>query len=130
MTPRSSSGFGLIELMVALGVLSVGVIALAAVFPLGLNRVGDAGQQTRASELATQAAEQLLATPYPDEDLDPGPHVDPANPHAGIYHVKWSVEDDQPITSCKRVTITVHHPSATSTPRVRLVVVIARAGAS
>lgn len=132
--PRSresgrGAGFGLIELLVALAVLSIGIISLAVVVPLGLNRVGDAGQHTRASELASQCAEQLLATPYQDEDLDPGPHVDPESPQAGVYHVKWSVENDQPIAACKRVTITVHRPSASAPPSARLMIVVARAGA-
>ena len=33
----------------------------------------------------------------------------------------WNVEDNAPVSGCKRITITVRWPLATSTTRVRLV---------
>ncbi|HUK62198.1 MAG TPA: prepilin-type N-terminal cleavage/methylation domain-containing protein, partial [Dongiaceae bacterium] len=108
MTRARERGFGLIELLMALVVLSIGVLALSAAIPLGLNRIGASHEHTEASELASECAEQLLDTPYFDDDLEAGDHTDPGNPHLNNYYVLWTVEDDQPMVDCKRVTITIH----------------------
>ena len=114
-------GFTLVEVMVALVVFAVGALSMVALFPLGTRSVADAGQQTRASELATTTMERLLVTPYFDPDLDPGAHTATGSPLDDIYHVTWNVEDNAPVSGCKRITITVRWPLATSTTRVRLV---------
>jgi prepilin-type N-terminal cleavage/methylation domain-containing protein len=130
MNASRERGFGLIELLMALVVLSVGVLALSAAIPLGLNRIGASHDHTEASELASECAEQLLATPYFDDDLEAGDHTDPANPHSGVYHVLWTVEDNQPMADCKRITITVHQPNPESPIRARVTVVVGRAGSA
>lgn len=131
--PRASrrpaaAGFTLIELTVAMVVFAVGALALAALIPLGSNRQGQGGQFTRASSLAARACETLLTTPYDDPDLDPGAHDDPANPYLGRYHVHWSVEADQPIAACKRITVTVTRPASNSPALLRVVIVSPQSG--
>lgn len=131
--PRASrrpavAGFTLIELSVAMVVFAVAALALAALIPLGSNRQGEAGQFTRGSSLAARACETLLTTPYDDPDLDPGAHDDPANPYLGRYHVHWSVEADQPIAACKRITVTVTSPASNSPALVRIVIVSPQSG--
>jgi type IV pilus assembly protein PilV len=118
---RRDRGFTLVEVMVALVVFAVGALSMVALFPLGSRSVADAGQQTRASELATTTMERLLVTPYLDPTLDAGAHTATGSPFSNIYHVTWDVEDNQPVAGCKRITITVRWPLATSTTRVRLV---------
>ncbi len=116
-------GFTLIEAMVALVVFSIGVLGLAALAPVGSRAVTNAGRQTRASELCSNAAERLLALPYDDADLTAGAHNDPANPYPGRYWVSWNVEDDQPLANSKRITVTVRWPTSTATTLQRLVIV-------
>ena len=125
---RSNAGFSLVEVLIALIVFAIGVLGLALVIPTGTNRVGKAGQQTRASQIAAMRAEQLLTTPYSDSDLDAGTHTDSSNPIDGYYYVEWSVTDDQPITACKRITVTVRRVSITSPIEAQVVIVAPQSG--
>lgn len=110
---RRSRGFSLIEVLIALVVFSIGVLSLALTVPIASRKIGRAGQQTRASALAAQQAEQLLMTAYGDDDLIAGTHYAPANPIDGRYYVKWAVVDSVPVIGCKRVTVTVSRWSTT-----------------
>jgi hypothetical protein len=94
--------------------------------PSGMKKGNSAGRQSRASQLAAVRAEQLLDDSYTDDDLSGGLHDDPSNPYVGQYYVSWNVEADQPITSCKRVTIMVRCPSSTSAVTAQLVVLVAQ----
>ncbi len=109
------------EILVALIVIAIGVFSLTALIPAGTRTNSKAGQQTRGSELASVTMERLLSTPYNDPDLDPGTHTDPNNPYPGNYYVSWTVDADQPITKCKRITVETHWPNATASNQVRLV---------
>lgn len=123
-----AAGFSLVELMIALVVFGIGVLSLAAVIPLGVKRSNTASQQTRASELAATCAEQVLETPYLDADMTSGAHDDVNNPYPGGYYVRWTVEDGQPRTDCKRITVTVYRRTFSSLPMSTLVVVSPEAG--
>jgi hypothetical protein len=104
------------------------MLALALCVPLASKRIMKAGSQTRSSSIASEAAEELLTVPYGNGDLTAGTHNDPANPHDGMYYVRWVVEDNQPITNCKRVTVTVARRAVTAPPEVRIVVVTPASG--
>lgn len=123
--PNASSdrGFSLVELMIALMVFAIGILTLAAVIPMGIRKTTAASQQTTSSELATLKAEEVLITPYSDADLLAGIHDDPSSPRQGKYYLRWTVEDDQPVTNCKRVTVSVHLNAVTAAPTARVVVV-------
>lgn len=122
-------GFTLVEVMVALVVFAIGALSLAALMPVGTRKVTLAGNQTAASAAAAEAAERLLATPYDDPSLDAGAHTDDDNnPYPCSVYVGWNVELDQPITDCKRVTLTGNWPAATSANQVKLVIVVPRSG--
>lgn len=105
------AGVTLIEVVVAVVVITVGVLALGAAIPTGIHKVTDSESETRGSGLASERSEKLLITPYDHEDLDAGAHTDDTNPHDGLYNVAWNVEVDQPVTDCKRVTVTVSRAS-------------------
>jgi len=125
---RRQAGFTLIETLIAIVVFAVGVLALVSLMPIGTKKISNSAMLTRGSELAATVAEKLLVTPYFDPDLDAGNHNDPDNPHDGRFFVSWSVEEDQPIAACKRVTVVVRWPVAGSPLSTRLVVVTPRAG--
>lgn len=124
----AESGISLIEVMVAVVVITVGILALGAAIPTGIHKVTDSESDTRASAFGSERCEQLLITPYDHEDLAAGPHEDDQNPHNGLYDVLWSVEDNQPVTDCKRVTVTVERASS-SKVLARLVIVVPKSGA-
>jgi prepilin-type N-terminal cleavage/methylation domain-containing protein len=125
---RPQAGFTLIEVMFAIVIFGIGVMALMACVPMASKKVMSAGAQTRASALATEAAEELLTVPYGHSSLTAGTHDDPANPHDNLYYTRWVVENNQPIASCKRITVTVARGAASNVPVVRLVVVTPQSG--
>ncbi len=120
---RRARGFSLIEVMIALVVFSIGVLSLALCVPLATRKVGRAGQQTRASALAAQQAEQLLMTAYGDDELIAGTHYSPNNPIDGRYYVRWAVVDSVPVIGCKRVTVTVSRWSSTNASEAGVTIV-------
>jgi prepilin-type N-terminal cleavage/methylation domain-containing protein len=124
----SRDGFTLIEVMIAMVIFGIGAMSLLACVPLASKKVMKAGAQTRASSIAAQAAEELLTVPYGHSSITPGAHNDPANPRDGIYYTRWVVESDQPIQSCKRITVTVARGDVTAFPVVRLVIVAPQTG--
>lgn len=125
---KDERGFTLMEALVALIIFAIGVLTLALCIPLATNRIGKAGAQTRGATLVTQAAEQLLTDSYGDSDLTAGTHDDPANPHDGIYYVRWVVEDSRPIAKCKRITVSVARHAAGNKPEAKVVIVSPESG--
>ncbi|MFM7231428.1 MAG: prepilin-type N-terminal cleavage/methylation domain-containing protein [bacterium] len=125
---RPAAGFTLIEVLIALTVFATGMLAMALTIPMATDRVMAAGTQTRASSIASETAEELLTEPYGSGTLSDGTHDDPANPHDGLYHVRWVVEEDEPTDDCKRITVTVARRSPSAPPEARLVIVTARSG--
>ena len=127
-TRHNEAGFTLIEIMFAIVVFGIGVMALMACVPMASKRIMSSGAQTRASSLAAEAAEHLLTVPYGNSLITTGTHDDAANPHDGLYYTRWVVEDDTPITSCKRITVTVARGAASNAPQARVVIVSPRSG--
>lgn len=125
---RLQAGFTLIEILFAIVVFGMGVMALMACVPMASKRVMKSGAQTRASSIASEMAEQLLTVPYGNSSITAGTHNDPANPRDGLYYTKWTVEDDVPITSCKRITITVARNAVSNPSVARIVVVTPKSG--
>jgi hypothetical protein len=114
--------------MIALAIFAIGIMALGALMPMGSKKISTSAGRTRASELTATCAEKLLATPYADPDLTAGTHQDPGNPYPGGFYVTWTVEDDAPISQCKRVTVVTRWPLPASPLSARLVVVTPQAG--
>jgi prepilin-type N-terminal cleavage/methylation domain-containing protein len=112
---RISKGLTLVEVMIALALFSVGILAVAAMQNVGM------AAMTRAhsgSDRARQAAEQieaLLSMDYDDPALadgDDGYH--PENPDHGPQllsgakaSIEWEVDDDFPFPGTKRISVTV-----------------------
>jgi len=125
---RLQAGFTLIEIMFAMVIFAIGVMALMACIPMASKRVMKSGAQTRAASIASETAENLLTVPYGNGIISSGTHNDPANPHDGLYYTRWVVEDNQPIASCKRITVSVARYAPTSLPVARVVIVTPRLG--
>jgi prepilin-type N-terminal cleavage/methylation domain-containing protein len=124
---RGERGFTLVEIFIAISVFAVGVLVLALVIPLGIKRSNRASQQSRASQLVTIRAEALLDAAYTEDDVTAGTHTDTANPYFNQYYMEWIVEDDQPITACKRITVQARRPTSTGAIEAKVVILKAQA---
>jgi Tfp pilus assembly protein PilV len=64
------AGFGLIELLIAMIILNVGLLAIVASFQAGIVSLGRASRVTTAAVLADQQMELYRAIPYTNIRLD------------------------------------------------------------
>lgn len=102
---QADRGFTLLEVIVAISILTVGILAVASMQSSAIWGNAFASRQTEGSTIALDRTEKLMALPYEDADLAAGSHTDPSPPSG--YSVTWSVTDDSPLSNAKRVTVTV-----------------------
>jgi prepilin-type N-terminal cleavage/methylation domain-containing protein len=70
----SERGMTMIEMMIALIVLSIGLLGIAAIFPAGRRFSNRDRLMTTASDLALQKMEQIRTYSYSDPNLTVGMH--------------------------------------------------------
>ena len=75
--PKSRNGFSLIEVMIAIVILTVGLLSLAQMMVVATNANAVAGRLTASSALAKQQLELLKAAPF---------YTNPANPSVGAMN--------------------------------------------
>jgi prepilin-type N-terminal cleavage/methylation domain-containing protein len=103
----NQSGFTIVELMAALLLFSIGLVALARVLPQGME-VRDRGRRmTVAMQLAREQIETLRSLPFTDPDLADGQHVDNEVLRNGTYRRRWTVQDDTPLPNMMRIEVRV-----------------------
>jgi prepilin-type N-terminal cleavage/methylation domain-containing protein len=111
-TLRAQQGFTLIEVMVAMVVLSLALFELGRLQIVSLQTTSNANRLARATTIAQDRAEQLLALAYDAPLLNDGTSVgqvtsysDPNPPTS--YTVTWDVDSDVPVTDTKTVNVRV-----------------------
>lgn len=68
--PTATSGFSLVEVLVATGLLVTAIASLAQLFALAARANLDAGHMTWTTVLAAQKIEELRAEPFPERLVD------------------------------------------------------------
>jgi len=106
-------GFTLLEVLIAISILTVGLLGVAQMQIMGIKGNYFSGNTTAALTLAEEKMEDLLGKSYTDAELTNGNHPDANNPidetgqAGGIYSRMWIVTDNTPITDTKEVTVSV-----------------------
>ncbi len=98
----ADSGFTLIEVLMALAIFSIGLLAMGALQSAALMQTGDIGRKTEALSVLEDQAERLkelrfyidVSSQTFSADLAAG---NPVNRLNGRYTVHWDVVDDSPI---------------------------------
>ena len=108
----TDKGFTLSEVLVAIVVLSLGLLGLERMHIAAIQVNTIASRLTQGTTLAQDRAERLMALPYSDPMLaditGPGiftSYTDP-NPPQG-YTIRWEVDTDVPSTGIKTINIFV-----------------------
>jgi len=114
---KKDEGFTLIEVLIAISIFAVGLLAVAAMQLSAIRVNSTAGQITTRITWAQDKLEELMALPYSDpwiEDLgDPPSGTDTAgNAHQettpdGYYIISWAVTNNTPISGTKLITVMV-----------------------
>lgn len=111
LTPasRDQRGSSLAELMVALVVLSVGLLAVAQLFPAGSRGQVKDRMLTVGNYYAQEKIEQFVNVPWSDPVLTVGRHpAGTATESLGQWQRFYTVETlAAPLDNLKRVTVTV-----------------------
>jgi type IV pilus assembly protein PilV len=111
----TEKGFTLTEALVAMVILSLGLLGLERMHIAAIQVNTIASRLTRATTLAQDRAEQLMALPYNDPALDdltdpkiftPHPSPNPPQDQEG-YTIRWEVDTDAPSTGVKTINIVV-----------------------
>lgn len=119
---KRPQGFTLVEVLVAIAVLTIGILAVASMQITSVGGNTLAIRMTRASTWGGDTLETLMARPYSHADL----LDDNANGFAGLDHtdtagspadggpvvngdftVFWNVADNYPIFGCKTIRVLV-----------------------
>lgn len=103
--PKNSGGFTLIEVLLAITIFAVGILAIAGMQIRSINLNSAARMQTEATTAAVDCMERLLSLPYEHPDLDESSGTQQSQ--VGPYTVFWQVTDEAPISWCKTVSVWV-----------------------
>jgi len=113
-TERTSKdgGFTLIEVIVAISILAVGLLAVASMQTAAIRGNFFSYRVTEGTTFAQDRLEWLLALPYDDALLasDVSDMSDPlqgTRPAPGVYSITYDVDVDSPISGVKRITVKV-----------------------
>jgi len=108
-------GYTLIEILIAVTIFSLGILAVAGMQVAAMSANYRASRSTSLIVNAQDKLEELIALPYDDPWLQaagnpPGSDTN-GNTHQETtsegYTISWHVIDDDPVPNAKRVTVTV-----------------------
>jgi type IV pilus assembly protein PilV len=109
-TDRSADrkGFALIEVLMAMVIFTVGILALTGLQITTISGNAEARMQTEATAIGARVVEQLRSLPFDHDYLVPKvyPHSLPAS-GSRPYTVDWTVRADTPVNGTKTVRVTV-----------------------
>jgi len=109
---KSNQGFTLLEVIFAITILTVGILAVAAMQASSIRGNAFAWETSEATNIAMAQIESLMDLPYNHDllkDLDGESHGPLTN---GRYEIRWTVEDDAIIDQTKTVDVTVSDDDA------------------
>jgi prepilin-type N-terminal cleavage/methylation domain-containing protein len=97
LEPNNSNGFTLLEVMIALAIFSIGILALANLQIQSTNQNSSARKYTDAVAAAQQQIELLMGVPFTNGGLVSGQPVDTVGNQltniVNLYTIQWNVTD-------------------------------------
>lgn len=120
-TPSTERGMSLVELMVALIVLSVGLLAVGRLFPTGARTQEQDHLLVSANYYVQEKVESLTGRVWSDPDLTEGRHPPGTGTESlgsGAWRRHWTVTTlTGDLDNLKKVEVTVEYEGAGSGPR-------------
>jgi prepilin-type N-terminal cleavage/methylation domain-containing protein len=96
-------GFTLLEVMVAISILTFGFLAVASMQATSIRGNSFAGGVTEATTWAGYQVERLMALSYTDDDLSAGTHTDQEE----NYTITWNVDENVVFNNTKTIEVKV-----------------------
>lgn len=104
-TLKKQDGFTLIEVLIAVTIFAVGLLAIAAMQTSAIRMNSTGNRLTELSTCGIDKLERLMSLPYSDPQLGAGTQTDPVTPDG--YTVSWTVVPNIPTTNTSTITLTV-----------------------
>ena len=101
-----SDGFSLLEVLIAVSILSVGMLAVATMQTTGMQANLKARTVTEACTVASQHVERLMTLPFSDAWLDEGNN--PQTVTVDGYNITWNVFNNNPVTGSMLIRVVVN----------------------
>lgn len=101
---QHEAGFTLLEILIAVAILSVGILGL---INMQISSIQGNDRALELSEASTEGAtnlESLMGLAYDDSGMAGGAT---GNTTQGNYTISWAVADNTPIPNVKQITMTV-----------------------
>jgi len=120
MNWKNQKGASVVEIMVALVIFGIGLVAAFRMLPQSSAKTTHSRNRTTAVNIAQEKIEELMADGYEHADLAAGDHDDASNPISNHFSRTWTVTDDTPITDMKLVSVSVTFPTSGADSTVTL----------
>ena len=106
MRTLNNKGFSLIELLIAVTVLAVGLLAVAGLQGTAIQGNSHGNTISQATTIAQDRIEEIRDMDYAAIVFNPNPSIE-TNVDDTIYTRETLVEVDTPLSDLKRITVTV-----------------------
>jgi type IV pilus assembly protein PilV len=123
MKINDEKGFSLIEILIAITVFAIGILAVGKMQITAIKGNSFANDLTKATTLAQDRMEGLIGLSYTDPLLDDtngdshagiddanattADHNDPNNPVDGRYNISWNIAPDHYIGNTKEIRVII-----------------------
>lgn len=127
-------GYLLVEIMIAIGIFSIGFLAVGSLVVVGTASNATGNQMTIATLLAAESLERLKSLPIADLAPVEAPVPDANNPidargnPGGIFTRSWTIQNLTGSTTARRIEVTVSWVRFGQTREVRLATITKGAG--
>ena len=103
---KKEKGFTLLEVIVAISILTFGLLAVASMQTAAIQGNDKAYRVTEGATWAQNQLESLMGLPYNDTLLDNGTgKTDPTLSAPNGYSITYNVVDDYPVENTKLITV-------------------------
>jgi len=99
MKKSNQKGFSLIEILIAITVFAIGILAVGNMQIAAIKGNYFANDLTKAATLAQDSMEKLIGLSYTD--------LGNATATDGRYNISWNIATDRPINNTKKIRVIV-----------------------
>ena len=115
---RSERGFTLIEVLLAIGVMSVALLAMSGMMTTSYRTIDRSGEHTAATVLSMQRLEFLRNQAFTSSTLSAGTTTETLTGTYAGYSRITTIVDNTPRNGVKRLTVRTNAPSGVSAQSV------------